>query len=369
VQRKKRVKKILKSDNSFADDPRVANSIRMSDVAMAAGVSLKSVSRVVNNEPNVSTRLREKVEAAIADTGFVPDFFARRLAGVKNYCISVLKFDRENSSDSGYFMQSYFGTYRVCAEFGYIAKILQIPWREGAPVDREAIRALLASHQTDGFLVLAPFSDELDIVALLEERGLPFARTSATLMPEKGHCVEMDDYQAGADVAQHFMEAGHRHFGVITGPSLHRHAALRGAGFKDAIHAALPNATISEAQGDFYFSSGITCGNALFTNPTLPMAVFSLNDDMALGAIHAARARALRVPEDVSICGFDGGLSMRLVHPMLTSVAQPVAKMAELAVRMIIAPSTVNLSGNVLRYKLLENGTVAKVNLVHDKML
>ncbi|MPT47916.1 MAG: LacI family DNA-binding transcriptional regulator [Sphingobium sp.] len=327
----------------------------MMDVARKAGVSLKSVSRVINGEDHVSQKLRDKVKTAIEAMGYVPDVAARSLAGNRNFTIGLL-FDNPSAN---YRMKIQAGAYEACRNAGYHLRIDSLSAQaEGADLEQQ-IAAVVRQNRCDGLVLTPPLTDNLQILDILERSQIPYVRIAPVLAPGRSKAVEMDDYQAGCDVARMLHALGHRHFAVINGPLYHGRAGYRRNGFVETFRSLCPDAEIMEEPGDFTFYSGMIAGKKILSRSNGPIAIFATNDDMAAGALNAAQQMGLRVPEDVSVCGFDDGIIAMTVWPYLTTIHQPIAEMAEVAVQMLIDWADKEPSLRHIDYHMVERDSVA----------
>lgn len=334
--------------------------VTMADVAHAAGVSLKSVSRVINREPNVSRRLREKVDSAIAKLGYEPDYAARSLAGSRNFTVALLEYSETLQAGHYIRLQIYRGAYAACGERGYQFRIHSLRSLLSEEEPGEIARAL-ARNRADGFLVVPPVVDDPVLLDALSKDGRPFVRFAPALQPERSPYVEVDDRAAGAMVAEMFAEHGHRRFGLVAGPDVHGRARFRREGFVSRLPKLQPEAELFEEAGDFSFRSGMLAAGRLLVRCGAGTAIFATNDEMALGVIAAVREAGLRMPEDISVCGFDDAPSAVLTWPPLTTVRQPITEMTEAAIALLIDGPKV--AGHCVRLEtaLIERGTVARV--------
>lgn len=295
----------------------------MEDVARQAGVSLKSVSRVVNREPHVSDRLREKVEAAIAALGYVPDMAARSLAGARTFIIGLL-FDNPSPN---YTMKIQRGVYNACKEHHYHLRIDSIDSQSGDVAVAAQVEGILRNSRCDGFVLTPPLTDNPTVLAMLEARQVRYVRVAPDIEPLRSPGVRIDDVAAAGEVARHFWRLGHRRFGLITGPAEHGAAALRRDGFLAALDELGCTTPVASAPGGFEFEGGIEAGRALLSAPDRPTAIFATNDDSAAGCMVACSQAGLAVPHDVSVCGFDDSWIARSVWPYLTTIYQPIEEM------------------------------------------
>ncbi len=291
------------------------------DVAALAQVSIKTVSRVVNKAPNVSPELQARVDAAIRQLDYRPNQSARRLAGGKSFMIAFLY----NNPAPGYVSRIQIGAAWRCRELGY--HLVVEPISSGGEERFEVLDRLVAALRPDGVLLVPPLSDDEGLLARLAEMKLPYARIAGSVVAAS-FTIHTPERAAGRMVADHLVALGHRRIGVITPPPTHRAALRRVDGFRDGLTAA--NIAIDEAlfvPGRFDFASGIEAGEALLALPKPPSAIFATNDEMALGVLTLAHRVGLRVPEDLSVTGFDDTSASLTSWPPLTTVRQPLEDM------------------------------------------
>ena len=336
--------------------------ITIETVANLAGVSIKSVSRVINREPHVSETLRRKVEAAIEQAQYRPDRAARSLAASRHFRITLLKRDTESGGSTYYMLKLQNALGRACERLTYHLEIEHLSLDNGAADMQRQVAAVLPQLRTDGIVLVPPLADDVAILDLIEAAELPYVRISPMLERDRSPAAVIDDWAAAATVATHLMDLGHCSFGLVSGPQVHRTAAARAQGFVETVHARMPGAPILTEAGDFSFVGGIEAGRRLFASNSRPTAIFATNDDSALGVMHAARECGLSIPEDVSICGFDDSPICVRVWPFLTTIRQPLEAMAETAVQLLLKPDANSRKQIVtLPFSLIERGSVAPV--------
>ncbi|MDP3673674.1 MAG: LacI family DNA-binding transcriptional regulator [Novosphingobium sp.] len=328
------------------------NRVTISDVAKAAGVSMKSVSRVINREPNVSDKLRVKVQAAIDALGYVPDLAARSLAGARAFTIGVLL---DNPSPN-YTMKIVTGAYQACRKHGYHLLLENL---ESARNDiAEQAADMLRNARIDGFVLTPPITDCEPVLAVLEAQGIPYVRIAPTSFQGRSPALAIDDCSAASELARHFWGLGHRRFGLVTGPPEHGAAGTRRAGFKAQI-AELGGSIVAEEYGGFQFETGIGAGLTLLAREDRPSAIFAMNDDSAAGVMSAAAQLGLRVPGDVAVAGFDDSWIAQSVWPNLTTIYQPITELAFEATELLIERGSSEQGNGVrlLDYRLIERGS------------
>lgn len=297
-------------------------------VAALAGVSIKSVSRVINGEPNVTPKMRAKVEEALRQLDYKPHVAARALGGARAFAVAII-FD---SPSPAYMMRMLDGAYRACNRLGYQLVLEKID--TSSDTSNQLNRIL--QRRLDGVVLAVRVSDSIEVLEILKARGVPYVRSSPSFDLEQSPYVDMDDEAASAEVARHLWSLGHRHFGLVNGPKETHIPARRRAGFLNAL-ASFDDTKVLEADGEFSFSSGIQAGLDLLQRKTRPTAIYATNDDMAAGVFAAANQLGLAIPTDVSVVGFDDSWIGERIWPALTTVYQPFTEMADAAVELLVS--------------------------------
>jgi LacI family transcriptional regulator len=303
------------------------------DVAEVAGVSWKTVSRVINREPNVRTATAERVEAAIAKLGFQPNAAARSLAGTRSFLIGAIT---ANPSPH-YMIALHRGAAEACRSRGYHLALEEVHL-DSPDLARDFERNLL-SARFDGVFLSPPATDNVIILDLLDKHGIRYIRLDPATALDRSDRIIADDETGVAALARHFWSLGHRKFGLVNGPEEHRAAPVRREAFLAEIERLGGKAgDVAQAAGNFYFESGIEGGKALLALQDRPTAIFAANDEMAAGVVAAAGEIGIRVPDQLAVAGFDDSDVAGFVWPPLTTVRQPIVEYARIAVEMLIAP-------------------------------
>lgn len=307
------------------------NRIRIEDVAAAAGVSMKTVSRVFNYEPNVRPDTREKVEQAARALNYRPNPSARSLASNRSYQIALL-YDNPSSN---YIMEIIGGVLDACRSRHY-SMMLQ-PMEPNSGGYRSQVESLLHQYRPDGMILTPPITDDDELLDWLQTHGMPYASISPRRrLGQIG--ATLDEREAAAELVVHVASLGHRRIGHITGHHSHGARAWRLDGYRDALlRAGLPFDPALVIEGEFSFDSGIEGARALLDLPEPPTAIFAANDDTAAGVIYEAEERGLRIPRDLSVFGFDDMPMARQIWPSLTTVRQPSHEMGRIAAEQLLA--------------------------------
>lgn len=311
---------------------RPGSSPTIMDVARHAQVSMKTVSRVLNGEPNVVPAMRERVMASVRALDYRPNLHARSLARSRSSLLGLLYYD----SSAAFVMGLQKGATDRCRALGYHLVVEQLDDR-GERVHGQ-LRHMLSALRPDGLILAPPASDDPGLLRLLTEAQVPCVLISpGTAVPGFGN-VSIDDVQAARAITERLIAHGHRRIGHIQGSPTQTASARRREGFRQALQAhGLIDDPALVVPGTFTFSAGMSGCHTLLALPEPPTAIFAANDEMALGALAAAQQRGLRVPTDLSVAGFDDAPLASLVWPPLTTVRQPVTEMAAAAVDLLVS--------------------------------
>jgi LacI family transcriptional regulator len=309
-------------------------TVTIKDVAAQAGVSAKTVSRVMNGEAHVRPAIRERVLRIVEELGYRPNAFARSLSSARSYLIGLF-FD---DPASGYAVTMQRGALARCREQHYH---LMVEALDLSAADwRDELGSAVASLRLDGVILAPPLSQSAALLDTLDALDVPHVCISPDeASRSRAGTIEIDERQAAFEMTERLIALGHRDIGFIEGDRAHASAGTRRAGFLAAMAAAgLPVAEGRILPGDFSFRSGVEAGETLLARADRPSAIFASNDDMALGVSVAALKHGIAVPGELSIAGFDDAFTARLAWPPITTVRQPVAEMGAAAVSMLIDP-------------------------------
>ncbi len=321
------------------------SSPTIDDVAKQAKVSIKTVSRVVNREPNVRKETREKVQHAIDLLGYTPNLSARRLAAKRSFLVGLV-YDNFHAT-SAYVVNVQCGVMASCSQSGY--ELLIHPLNvDNATLINEVIDFTHRS-QVDCLVLPPPLSDHTHLCNQLAAQNIPFVRLSPVFNLNDSLYVQTNDRSAAFDMTMKLIELGHSDIAFVAGRPDHYAVSERHLGFVDAMQsAALPIREEWIKIGASTFDSGKDCGVALLKNTPRPTAIFAGNDEMAAGVMSIAHTLGIRIPEDLSVAGFDDSDLARQSWPALTSVRQPVQAMAKAAADLLFlslkTPSNTDLS-------------------------
>ena len=302
------------------------------DVAERAGVSIKTVSRVVNEEPNVRDRTREKVLRSVRELRYQPNAAARELSGKRSRIIGLIY---ENAEEFGYLNDVFNGALGICEPAGF--SLLLRPVSLPDPDISEHIRQFATNARVEGVVLPAPMGDLPEIPAVLREMRIPFAAITPREPASDEINIHCNDEAAIYSLTELLIAQGHKAIGFIKGHPDHGASAKRFAGYRKALKAhRIAYAPRLVRQGYFDFDSGRVAAGRLLKLPEPPSAILASNDDMAAGAIFEARERGIRVPGNLSIAGFDDTRFSTRIWPPLTTVRQPITRMAQTAAALLI---------------------------------
>jgi LacI family transcriptional regulator len=322
----------------------------INDVADLASVSIKTVSRVVNQEPNVSASTQAKVEAAIAKLNYRPNQSARNLASHRAHLIGLIYDDPSfyDIPSAGYVIRLQQGTLRACHKAHFELLIHPCNYRK-KNIGGE-IEALIDGARPAGIVLAAPLSNMPKIVHAIESTDTPFVRLSPGTPNGEQASIATNDREISAEMTRYLASLGHKEIAFITGHKSHKAVTNRFLGYQDGLQqSGLKFSKQLVAEGDNSFGSGLICAEKLLTGKQIPSAIFAANDDMAVAAIRIADRLGIDVPGQVSIAGFDDIALARQIFPRLTTIRQPLSKMAEQAAAILIEGKSGTAS---------ENGTI-----------
>ncbi|MES2262997.1 MAG: LacI family DNA-binding transcriptional regulator [Pseudomonadota bacterium] len=306
------------------------SQMTLHDVAQQAGVSVMTVSRALSGEGYVAEKTRQKVMAAVAQLGYTPNLSAKIMKGSRTNVVGVLVNDLQSTV-----INEIIGALSVTLRKSGMDLIIYNSIDDIGASSRSGVNRMMRSL-CDGLLFVLPRLTE-GYIGQLEKSTQPvvlvnYSRTDTSLPVVRG-----GNHAGGLAAVRHLLELGHRRIGYIAGSAYTGQSRERQRGYTDGLKeggiAPDPKLVV---QGDFGRRSGFNAAGKLLELGDAPTAIFAGNDDMAFGAIDAVRAQGLRVPEDISVIGFDDIPTAAQVHPALTTLRQPLAEISEAAVRELM---------------------------------
>ncbi|WP_307584669.1 LacI family DNA-binding transcriptional regulator [Paenibacillus wynnii] len=299
--------------------------VNIFDVAKRSGLSVVTVSRVLNHSTTVRANNRDKVLQAMKDLNYQPNAAARSLAlgrtGIIGLTVTtlddsfldlVVKEVNDRLTEQGYFL----------------AISVHSP-------DEEAIHnPLFQEDRVDGLILLSPLHEEV-YVRELENKKIPFVMLDNQLENPSVPSVIVDNRKGGYDAARHLIDLGHQRIAHISGPDAFLSSRERELGFRSALEESGLEPFCIE-RGEFTVSSGYDIASKWLQSDNLPTAIFAADDHIALGVINALQNAGVRVPQDISVVGYDDQLIASQLHPKLTTIRQPAEKIGRHGVELLL---------------------------------
>lgn len=303
------------------------------DVGALAGVAARTVSRVINHEPGVSERTIEKVRRAIAELKFRPNLAARALRSDKSLLVAIV-----NSNPwPRYISDVVRGVSMACRQAG-----TYLTFEEFGPDDlgvTASISDLLDNVGIAGMILIPPLVDDLDLLDLLDARGVRCVRLSPAREIGRTDAVLSRDADGIVALVDHLMGLGHRRFAYISGIESHAASQVRLAAFRSRLNDhGIDWSSVLLEQGDFGYLSGMEATRRLLlrSGAMRPSVICAANDEMAAGAISVLSTMGIPIPEKMAVSGFDDHDFAQLIWPALTTVRQSIVEQAFSATRLLL---------------------------------
>lgn len=328
----------------------------INDVARLAGVSKKTVSRVINKSPLLNQATREKVEAVIAELSYVPNPQARALALRRNFLIGLVH-DNPNAQMVLGVQEGILETIRE-TDFAFAVR----PVDRNSPTLIDDVRRFIEKQSLFGIMLLPPISENDELAQMCLSMGCSVVRMGSAVLDKSEHLVASNDREAVSNAVQWLAELGHKRIGFIAGPTGFRSARERELGFADGLErAGLAVDQSLVARGTYQFESGIAAADILLRADPPPTAIFSCNDEMAAGLVQVAHQRGIAIPEQLSIIGFDNTPTAAHIWPPLTTVQWPIQAMARAAAHKLINPANAASQPSLFPSDLIRRASVAPI--------
>lgn len=307
--------------------------ITISEVAEKAGVSIKTVSRVMNNEAGVRAATKEKVQAAMQELNYKPSKAARSLASTQSFQIGFI-YDNPNAY---YVIDMQNGILDVCRQQNY--ELLIHPCDASSPSIIEEVLTLIKRSNLDGLLLTPPLSENQQLIFELQKKDVKFVRvvSGKGTAEEADHCVFLNDRAASVTITEYLIEQGHQDIAFICGDGEHKSSRERFEGYQQALksHGIKLNGDFI-IDGTYSFESGVQGAKDLLALTNKPTAIFASNDEIAAGALFACRLEGVDIPQQISIVGFENSPFSRQTWPKLTTAEQPTLDIARAATNLLL---------------------------------
>jgi LacI family transcriptional regulator len=323
-----------------------ASNVTIADIARIAGVSVATVSRVLNDHPNVAEETRRRVQRCIEETGYERGYVRRQTAKDPTKHITLIA----RSMDNEYIGAILSG---ILDQLDLVSYQLVLHLRGTDPI-REVDYVRIAQRiGSDGLLIVIPRIQSGDLLDLMSDH-IPFVFIDHYADSPNVPCVRATNWQGARDATSYLVSLGHRRIGFVSGIPGLQIAEAREHGYRSTlVKAGIPFAPDLVAPGDFTQPSGYRAGMQLLALDEPPTAIFASSDLMAMGVMEAIYVSGLRVPKDLSVVGFDDLASSAERHPPLTTVRQPLYDMGRMAAQMV----TTLVTGQELVSKQIELST------------
>jgi len=302
-------------------------NVTIRDVARAAGVSVSTVSRVLNNKDDVAPETYQRVRAVIEELGYTSSLAARSMRSRRTNVIGLIMPDVEDP----FAFQIMRGINRAIAEHGYdLILYTSGGIRKESPPDRERCYVSLLNTVTDGVIVVTPATTTFSTAS-------PVVVIDPNIDEPECHAVIATNYAGALAVMEYLIGLGHRRIGFIGGRPELKSAVQRLQGYQDGLQkAGIPLDPELIQGGDFTKEAGFIGAQRLLRLLNPPTAIFAANDQTAIGVIQAARQMGLEVPRDLSVVGFDNIPEAAYFSPALTTVDQSIDKMGYMATQILV---------------------------------
>jgi len=310
----------------------VKSKVTIQHVADAVGVSTQTVSRVVNNKPDVSKTTRARVLEKIQEMGYEPNLLARGLASNKTFTLGLIMDDFSDP----FYAQIIAAAEAEARRLDYFFLICSA---ERSPSDEITFLKILSSRQVDGILLLALPSSEEQYQHILHysEQGLPIVSIASHLLEQRISIVDIDNVDGGYQATHCLVEGGRRRVGTITGPYQNKATQDRTQGYQMALQeAGIPYDPAWVSYGDWSYRSGFYAMHELLEKGLNLDGIFVQNDRMAMAAIVAIRQAGLEIPADIALVGYDDTPEAAFTSPPLTTIHQPAQELGRFATHLLI---------------------------------
>ena len=307
----------------------MTSRVTIKDVAKHAGVSFKTVARVANNEPSVQESYRIKVLQSIKELDYQVDVAARNLRAKRSFAIGLV-YDHPLAHVQN-------GVLSACQSMGYSLQIQ--PCDPKRPGIGQKLCDEVKRSRLSGLVLTPPISEMPSVIETLQDNSIYFAAIVSAIDPPQVSypCIYVNDHQAACEITKHLIDLGHKRIGFLWGDASHRSSQERFLGYEEALKKQ--GIQVEEnlvVRGEYTFDSGRRNASKLLKQGNRPTAIIGSNDEIAAGAIVAARIANIDVPSELSIAGFEDSPFSRCSWPAITTARQPTEGMARQATLLLI---------------------------------
>ncbi|MCQ8877133.1 LacI family DNA-binding transcriptional regulator [Pseudoalteromonas shioyasakiensis] len=308
--------------------------VTINDVAKLAGVSMKTVSRVINKEPSVRKKTYDVVMEAVNELNYQPNLAARNLAGTSSFTVGLV-YDNPNAY---YVIDMQNGVLSRCKDEGY--ELVIHPCSYADDNMEQDIKTMIKRSRLAGLVLTPPLSEQSSITNMLDELNIHYVRVLSGRPTDEDQdtCIYVNDYKAAYEITSHLLSLGHKNIGFICGDKEHKSTSERLEGYKAALadHDTPANSDFIY-DGKYSFESGVEGAKTLLANDNklAISAILGGNDEMAAGALFASRLMGIQIPEQLSITGFENSPFSRQTWPKLTTAHQENDVISQHAARLL----------------------------------
>ncbi len=325
-------------------------ALTIDNIAQIANVSRTTVSRVLNNKPDVSSETRENILKIISDNEYYPSVLAKGIITKKNYTLGlVIPYDVSSIFINPFHSEVIRGVLSRADACGYHLLI-------NSSIRNSDIISIYNEKRVEGIIILSPNANDAELFDKLESSNIPYVATAKIPNTKYTNYVDVDNVLGAYTAIEYLITSGHQRIAMITGPRYLVSHEDRIKGYKQALEKnGIKHDSTYLRFGDNTIESGYSCTMQLLSLDNPPTAIFVAGDIMAVGSIQAINNRGLRVPQDISIVGFDDIKFAEYLDPPLTTIRQPANQKGVEACNMLI--------------DLLENGTPIKNQMLQVELV
>ncbi|MEQ3513554.1 LacI family DNA-binding transcriptional regulator [Pseudoalteromonas sp. BZB3] len=311
--------------------------VTINDVAKLAGVSMKTVSRVINKEPSVRKKTYDLVMEAVKELNYQPNIAARNLAGTSSFAVALV-YDNPNAY---YVIDMQNGVLSRCRDEGF--ELVIHPCSSTDDQMQDEFKTMIQRSRLAGLVLTPPLSEQQNIIDMLDEMNMPYVRLLSGREEQnegRSNCILVNDFAAAYEITEHLIKHGHKNIAFVLGDKEHKSTAERLAGYQQAL--ADNNISFNQSlifEGHYSFESGVNGAKHLLAdnNKLGVTAILGGNDEVAAGALFAARLMNIEIPAQLSISGFEDSPFSRQTWPKLTTAHQANNVISEHAARLLFS--------------------------------